>query len=90
MFKCVLYVFVTVKCLITTVVICVVVLVFRLLSDSVIIIIVTLIMKPPAVSLNSKQKATWLMGLHNKTGNSSVNVSYSQSRHPFTSNVLFE
>ena len=44
MLKCVLYVFVTVKCLITAVIICVIVLVFCLLSDSVIIIMALMTM----------------------------------------------
>lgn len=44
MFKCVLYVFVRVKCLIA-VIICVIVLVFSLLSDSVIIIMTLMTMK---------------------------------------------
>lgn len=45
MCKCVLYVFVTVKCLIIAVIICVIVLVFRLLSDWVIIIMTLMTMK---------------------------------------------
>lgn len=62
MLKCVLYVFVTVKCLITAVIICVIVLMFCRLSNLVIIIMALMTMKLSAVAscklkqLDSKQR----------------------------------
>ena len=50
MCRCVLYVFVTVKRLITAVIICIIVLVFCLLSGSVIIIMTLMTMKRSPVS----------------------------------------
>lgn len=78
MFKCVLYVFARVNCLIA-VIICVIAFVFGLLSDSVILTNNDYETEqwPPAVNCYNKQ----LMGLYYKAETSSLDVFCDQSRH---------
>lgn len=72
MFKCVFYVFVQDKCLLTAVIICIIVLVFCLSSNSVIIIMINNFETEHSdLLLSGKQNR--LVGLHNKSENRAGN-----------------